>query len=287
MHRRHPARVRRAATPSRIASSVLVVGGRGHVALAEPPGRLLAQDACRLAGARRARRRLRATSRSPSARASAAELSQSEWSSFEIRLDRRVAGDRVERVPRGSRLGYQSALRQPSPAASGPGRQPHRATRPTASSSERAPSRRTWRCASDHVGKCTCASLKPGQTQRPPRSTRSRASPDRLRPDPVAGDRQPLDRRGRRIEGADRAAFEEDGSHRSLFDHQAAQGGRAGGRLQAGRPPRGGAEVYERFNVAPTQELPAVVQDRGGRRVRAAALGAGPRWAQDLIRGSR
>ena len=29
---------------------------------------------------------------------------------------------------------------------------------------------------------------------------------------------------------------------------------------------RGGADMYERFNVAPTQDVPAVVQDRHGRR---------------------
>src|ERR671938_534335 len=75
----------------------------------------------------------------------------------------------------GSTGGDHSPLRQPKPRSHRPEGTDGAtsATRATASSSERAPSRRTSRRATDHVGKCTCASLKPGRTQRPPRSTRS------------------------------------------------------------------------------------------------------------------
>src|SRR5690242_7732098 len=43
----------------------------------------------------------------------------------------------------------------------------------SASASEPQPSSFACRCASAQVGKCTCESVKPGTTQRPPRSTRS------------------------------------------------------------------------------------------------------------------
>src|SRR5256714_6765185 len=75
----------------------------------------------------------------------------------------------------GSTEGFHSPLRQPNPRSqrpSGPGPAAW-ATRATASSSERAPWSRTSRRATDQVGKWTCASLRPGRTQRPPRSTRS------------------------------------------------------------------------------------------------------------------
>src|SRR2546423_6472136 len=75
----------------------------------------------------------------------------------------------------GSTRGDHSPLRQPKPRSQRPaGTDPAAsATRATASSSERVPSSRTSRRATDQVGKWTCASLKPGRTQRPPRSTRS------------------------------------------------------------------------------------------------------------------
>jgi len=47
----------------------------------------------------------------------------------------------------------------------------------------------------------------------------------------------------------------------------------------------GGDEVYERFNVAPTQEVPAVVQDRHGRRSEVMRWGLVPRWARELNTG--
>lgn len=48
---------------------------------------------------------------------------------------------------------------------------------------------------------------------------------------------------------------------------------------------RGGADMYERFNVAPTQDVPAVVQDRHGRRSELLRWGLVPRWAKDLNTG--
>ena len=47
----------------------------------------------------------------------------------------------------------------------------------------------------------------------------------------------------------------------------------------------GGDEVYERFNVAPTQDVPAVVQDRHGRRSEILRWGLVPRWARELNTG--
>ena len=49
----------------------------------------------------------------------------------------------------------------------------------------------------------------------------------------------------------------------------------------------GGDEVYERFNVAPTQDVPAVVQDRHGRRSEVLRWGLVPRWARELNTGPR
>jgi putative SOS response-associated peptidase YedK len=47
----------------------------------------------------------------------------------------------------------------------------------------------------------------------------------------------------------------------------------------------GGDELYERFNVAPTQDVPAVVQDRHGRRAEVLRWGLVPTWAQELNTG--
>jgi putative SOS response-associated peptidase YedK len=47
----------------------------------------------------------------------------------------------------------------------------------------------------------------------------------------------------------------------------------------------GGDEAYERFNVAPTQDVPAVVQDRRGRRSELLRWGLVPRWARELNTG--
>ena len=47
----------------------------------------------------------------------------------------------------------------------------------------------------------------------------------------------------------------------------------------------GGEEAYERFNVAPTQDVPAVVQDRHGRRSELLRWGLVPRWARELNTG--
>jgi putative SOS response-associated peptidase YedK len=46
-----------------------------------------------------------------------------------------------------------------------------------------------------------------------------------------------------------------------------------------------GGEVYERFNVAPTQEVLAVVQNRDGRRARLLRWGLVPRWAKQAKTG--
>jgi putative SOS response-associated peptidase YedK len=45
---------------------------------------------------------------------------------------------------------------------------------------------------------------------------------------------------------------------------------------------RGGADMYERFNVAPTEDVPAIVQDRRGRRSELLRWGLVPRWAREL-----
>ena len=47
----------------------------------------------------------------------------------------------------------------------------------------------------------------------------------------------------------------------------------------------GGEEAYERFNVAPTQDVPAVVQDRQGRRSEVLRWGLVPSWARELNTG--
>src|SRR5919197_2172551 len=75
----------------------------------------------------------------------------------------------------GSTGGFHSPLRQPKPRSHRPSgtEGATSATRATASSSDRAPSRRISRRATDQVGKWTCASLSPGRTHRPPRSIRS------------------------------------------------------------------------------------------------------------------
>lgn len=39
---------------------------------------------------------------------------------------------------------------------------------------------------------------------------------------------------------------------------------------------------YERFNIAPTQEVLAAVEDQGGRRMESLRWGLVPRWAKDL-----
>ena len=99
-----------------------------------------------------------------------------------------------------------SVLRRTDPTAS--------PTRASASSSELVPSRRTWRCASAQVGKWTWASVKPGRTQRPPRSTTlGRRERGLVRAD-AAGDELARDRerarlRQRGVEGADRAVLED------------------------------------------------------------------------------
>ena len=41
-------------------------------------------------------------------------------------------------------------------------------------------------------------------------------------------------------------------------------------------------DVYERFNVAPTQDVPAVVQNRRGRRAEVLRWGLVPHWAKEL-----
>ncbi len=47
----------------------------------------------------------------------------------------------------------------------------------------------------------------------------------------------------------------------------------------------GGDQAYERFNVAPTQDVPAVVHDRHGRRAELLRWGLVQRWARELKAG--
>jgi len=47
----------------------------------------------------------------------------------------------------------------------------------------------------------------------------------------------------------------------------------------------GGDEAYERFNVAPTEEVPAIVEDRRGRRGQLLRWGLVPAWARQLNTG--
>jgi putative SOS response-associated peptidase YedK len=44
-------------------------------------------------------------------------------------------------------------------------------------------------------------------------------------------------------------------------------------------------DAYERFNVAPTEDVPAIVQDRRGRRCELLRWGLVPRWARQLNTG--
>ena len=86
---------------------------------------------------------------------------------------RDVAGDRVEDLPR--RLDRRRPVAAPPAAAAQPASGRHRATA-AAHALDRllqrpGPSKRTSCCASAHATKCTCESVKPGSTQRPPRST--------------------------------------------------------------------------------------------------------------------
>ena len=127
-----------------------------------------------------------------------------------------VAGDRVEIVLRRSAARRSSrASRQPWPRSHAPSRGPRRARR--ARAPRRAtpqPSSRTSCCATAHVGKWTCESVKPGRTQRPPRSTVSglasavscTPTPPAMRSPAIASAR---DDRQRRIERADDAVLED------------------------------------------------------------------------------
>jgi hypothetical protein len=71
-------------------------------------------------------------------------------------------------------------------------------------------------CAGDRPrDECTCASLNPGSTQRPPRSTRSRGERRPCVPtprDPVAGDRKRPRDRNRRVHRPDRPVLEDHNS---------------------------------------------------------------------------
>ena len=115
------------------------------------------------------------TLRSPSPRASAAELSQSEWPSRAMSATGESGATASRSCLVGSTGGDQSPLRQPLPRIHDP--RPTRAapsaTRATASSSVAVSLSWISFCASDQRRKCTCESVKPGRTQRPPRSTRS------------------------------------------------------------------------------------------------------------------
>ena len=115
------------------------------------------------------------TRRSPSARASAAELSQSECPSRAISATGESEATASRSCFVGSTGGDQSPLRQPLPRIQAPrgARAAASATRATASSSVLVSLSWISFCASDHSRKWTCESVNPGSTQRPPRSTRS------------------------------------------------------------------------------------------------------------------
>ena len=87
---------------------------------------------------------------------------------------RRVAGDRVERLPRRLDAWRPVAVAPAVAAQPAAGRRRsargRRARAPPRASAQ--PSSFTCRCASAQVGKWTCESVKPGRTQRPPRFTR-------------------------------------------------------------------------------------------------------------------
>ena len=147
---------------------------RPHVDVAEMPGALLAQHTGRLA---------LLVALDDSAGNLEVAVGVSEGGGVEpervvvARHERggNVAGDGVEVVlgrvdGRGPVAASPAEPPSQRPAGTEPTASP---TRASASSSERVPSRRTWRWASAHVGKWTCESVKPGRTQRPPRSTRS------------------------------------------------------------------------------------------------------------------
>jgi putative SOS response-associated peptidase YedK len=57
--------------------------------------------------------------------------------------------------------------------------------------------------------------------------------------------------------------------------------------VKLGIEPPEGDRGYERFNVAPTQEVLAVVEDRDGRRMDLLRWGLVPRWAKDVKVGSK
>ena len=155
-----------------------------------------------------------ATSRSPPASASAAELSQSEWPSFATIAAGHVARHLVEQLLR--RLAAAPVAAAPAAPAQhaargrarrrGCGRAPRRATRCRRGSpaAARAPS----------VGKCTCASLKPGQHDAPAevddvrRGERGLVDADAAR-DPLARDRERALRRDLRVERPDEAVLED------------------------------------------------------------------------------
>src|SRR4051812_864675 len=105
---------------------------------------------------------------------SAAELTQSEWPSCArsaILAPGAIASSAW-------RVGFSlhSSSRQPRPRSQPPGSAAAAATRSSASASEAQPNSRSSRRASAQLGKCTCASTRPGTTQAPPRAVR-RAPP--------------------------------------------------------------------------------------------------------------
>ena len=194
-HRVHPLLVRRQRRTSRGSARPTPRGGRRSARRPRPSRR---------------RRPGRAGRRSPRARP--AELSQSEWPSFAWSATGMspVTASSAWRV--GSHLRMPLAAAPAGAAEPAPGRRVPRtasATRASASSSDAAPSSRTWRCASDHWAKWTCESVNPGRTVQPAEVDDLGARERRLvRPDaaddPVARDRERARRRQRRVHRADR-----------------------------------------------------------------------------------
>ena len=184
---------------------VLVVGKR-QVPFLEPPRGLFAQHAGRLA----ARVAFDHAALDVEVAAGKRERGRVEPERVVVLRPqrRRLVCDRVERLPRRRAVGPVRVA--PAVAAAPPARaDPLERFRERAAAVEL-----RLRCASAHVGKCTCESVKAGRTQRPPRSTISGDASAvscvaDAAGDAVARDRERPCERQRRVERADDAVLED------------------------------------------------------------------------------